>query len=368
MMARGGHIVRRGSKTEGYFYLRDGSTYRSLNTNVRREAEAMLEQYRKKKFFVEGDLTLGEYVENTWLPRKISDPTLRRALKICYRQHWNCYVGSEFRHIALSTLTVAHLSSFRDKLLARGLSIKSVRNVIGSTFQAIYRDARHEELTTVNPFTNLRWPTMVNDRPDPFTEDERDRIIAWFKTDCPFYYPYVLWQFTTGMRPSETLALSYAEIKPPYVHIERSKNCGEINAPKTKNSRRIIRVPDYCFDVLRDIPRSSMIVPPTRAEKINPNDLIFINMFGRPLGHNQWEKTFWHKALNALKDIRYRGPYKMRHTAITLAIARGNSAPAVAQYFGTSIQKIQENYLGKLELDMHLIELKPEVAKIQNEA
>jgi integrase len=362
------HIVRRGDKIKGNFYLRDGPILRSLRTNVRREAEGVLAQYRKKKFFVEGDTTLGEYVENTWMERKQQDPTLRKSRKIAYRQHWNCYVASEFRHTALSSLTVAHLSSFRDKLLARGLSIKSVRNVIDSTMRVIYRDARAEELTTINPFQNLHWPAVPNDRPDPFTESERDRIIAWFKANCPFYYPYVLWQFTTGMRPSETIALSREHIKPPYVHIERSYTNGELNATKTKNSRRIIRVPDYCFDVLQEIPPSTAIVPPVRAQRLNPHGLIFITMFGTPLNHNQFEKTFWHKALNALSDIRYRVPYKMRHTAITLAIARGNNVAAVAQYFGTSIQKIQENYLGKLELDMHLIELKPETMKVENES
>jgi len=364
----GGHITRRGDKVKGSFYLRDGKTFRSLRTTVRREAEGLLEQYRRKKFFVGGDITLGEYVEGQWLTRKDNDQTLRKSRRRVYRQHWNCYVASEFRHIALSSLTVAQLSSFRDKLLARGLSIKSVRNVIDSTLRAIYRDARQEELTSVNPFANLPWPVVVNDRPDPFTAEERDRIIAWFKSDCPFYYPYVLWQFTTGMRPSETIALTEEKLTPPYVHIEHSYTLGELNPPKTKQSRRVIRIPDYCFEIVKDIPRSYQIVPPMRAQRINPHGLIFITMWGTPLNHNQFEKTFWHKALNALSDIRYRTPYKMRHTAITLAIARGNNVAAVAQYFGTSIQKIQENYLGKLELDMHLIELKPETIKVENES
>ena len=72
--------------------------------------------------------------------------------------------------------------------------MKTARNVIDGSFRALYRDARAEfdELKGRDPFIDLQWPPAQRAKPDPFTAEERDKIVAhWAEADF-FYFPWVL--------------------------------------------------------------------------------------------------------------------------------------------------------------------------------
>ena len=78
----------------------------------------------------------------------------------------------------------------------------------------MYRDARAEieELKGRDPFIDIQWPKPQRAKPDPFTAEERDKIVEhWAKTDF-FYFPWVFTLFQTGMRPSEASALTWADV------------------------------------------------------------------------------------------------------------------------------------------------------------
>ena len=57
------------------------------------------------------------------------------------------------------------------------LSLKSARNVIDAYFRAMIRDARNiDRLMSGDPFAALEWRKQPAEDPDPFTEEERDKI------------------------------------------------------------------------------------------------------------------------------------------------------------------------------------------------
>jgi hypothetical protein len=63
----------------------------------------------------------------------------------------------------------------------RGLKLKTCRNIIDASFRAMVRDARAvDELIDKDPFAALEWPRAEETEPDPFTENERDRILNHF--------------------------------------------------------------------------------------------------------------------------------------------------------------------------------------------
>jgi integrase len=70
----------------------------------------------------------------------------------------------------------------------------------------------------VNAVTKIVGPG----RPNPFTEEERGKILKHFRDKIPFYYPFAYTLFFTGMRPSEALALRWGDIdlKPRAFHFE----------------------------------------------------------------------------------------------------------------------------------------------------
>jgi hypothetical protein len=64
------------------------------------------------------------------------------------------------------------------------------RNVIDASFRAMIRDARKiDYLVDRDVFEALIWPRLQTKKPDPFTEKERDKILAQFQLKSPFYYP-----------------------------------------------------------------------------------------------------------------------------------------------------------------------------------
>ena len=78
----------------------------------------------------------------------------------------------------LNSLTVETLEDFRLQLVEeRKLTLKTARNVIDGCLRAMFRDAGRR--VDRNPFNDLPpnwWPRLPKKEPDPYTEDERDRI------------------------------------------------------------------------------------------------------------------------------------------------------------------------------------------------
>src|SRR5689334_22119841 len=130
------HIQRRTEK--GSYYLIDGRTRKSLHTTVKGQALELLEKYVKGKLRLTQGITIGEFYEE-WIKQKQKDVTLRKSLVTSYKQHFECYVLSEWRHKVIGTIYLENLSTFRTRLLANGISLKTARNVLDGSFRAIDR-------------------------------------------------------------------------------------------------------------------------------------------------------------------------------------------------------------------------------------
>jgi integrase len=242
----------------------------------------------------------------------------------------------------LDQINTGGLVEFRTELLDKGLTVKSARNVIDSSFRALYRDARasHKELQGYDPFTHIQWPKVQMEKPDPFTAAERDKIVEhWIEHDF-FYYPWVFVLFHTGMRPSELLALTWKDVdlKARTVSITKSRYMGNFGLPKTSGSNRQIQISEPVIKALELLP--------SRALGLNH---VFVNKEGRPMNAKKWSEHNWSEPLKEL-GIRHRKFYATRHTFITEMIRQGENPLAVAQYCGTSLAMIQRDYCGVLGL------------------
>lgn len=191
--------------------------------------------------------TIGEYYR-IWIERK-KPPVIRAGLARDYRDHFARYILSKFETTTWSELTPAMLDAFRAYLLReKNLALKSCRNIIDASFRACCRDARAidylPELQSRDPFAALRWQRIRVGRPDPFTEEQREKILEYFKERIHPYYPFAYTLFFTGMRPSEALALRWSDIdfKRRELAISKSRYMGEESATKTAGSEREIRL------------------------------------------------------------------------------------------------------------------------------
>ena len=80
-----------------------------------------------------------------------------------------------------SPSSLAHLEDLRTEMRKRGLSEKTIRNVIDASFRVMVRYAERDDLTVSFPFPKMRWPEEIVPGPSPFTEEERDKILGYFR-------------------------------------------------------------------------------------------------------------------------------------------------------------------------------------------
>jgi integrase len=150
-------------------------------------------------------------------------------------------------------------------------------------------------------------------------------------------------QFDTGCRPSETIALEWADLNTETrrVRISKSRHLGVDNEhPKTTHSERVITISREMVELIQAL----------RHPWTKGTDKIFQNKFGTPLTGDQFRKDYWDRILATLK-IRRRKFYATRHTFITMCVEAGYSLKEIADYAGTSVQMIEENYCARQFLD-----------------
>ena len=136
--------------------------------------------------------TVGQYYR-VWIDRQ-RPPLIRPHLERDYREHFTRYILPKFEHTPLRGVTPALIEALRSYLIhdwknwrtGRPLSLKTVKNVIGASFRALWRDARTvDDLVERDPFAALKWPRIPTRPPDPFDEEERDDIVQFFETKVP---------------------------------------------------------------------------------------------------------------------------------------------------------------------------------------
>ena len=120
------------------------------------------------------------------------------------------------------------------------------------------------------------------------------------------------------------------------MRINKSRDEGEESEPKTKHSRRTIRLCRRVVEALRDYR------PPRMHPK--PDDYFFTGPKSGPIYARDWaEDSGSYDELRRL-SIRPRKVYATRHTSISWQLTQGANPFGVAKYHGTSLQMIESNY------------------------
>jgi hypothetical protein len=164
---------------------------------------------------------------------------------------------------------------------------------------------------------------------------ERDALIGYFRERNPHYAPLVQTMFLTGLRTGEATGLRWGDVdlRSETMTVRRSRTMGEDNPPKTKRSRRTIRLLADVVSVLR------AHQPLHAAEDV----FVFTTQVGTPLDEEAFVAKHWRRAIRAT-GIRPRKFYATRHTFISWALTRGANLEWIADYCGTSVEMIERHY------------------------
>jgi integrase len=165
----------------------------------------------------------------------------------------------------------------------------------------------------------------------PFAPEEIDALAVELG---PVYGPLAVFAAETGLRTNEWAALERRDLDKAgrAVAIQRRYADGVVTPfPKTARSRR--RVP------LSARALAAYEALPPRLD----TTLVFPASEGGYIGLDTWRTREWYPALDAAGILR-RGPYHMRHTFATEALAAGISTFELARLMGTSIAMIDRTY------------------------
>lgn len=192
-------------------------------------------------------------------------------------------------------------------------------------------------LLEINPFEKIKIKAKKPPADiQPFTEQERNLIIAAFKETEGFYAPLIEFLFLTGCRPSEAIALRWRHIDGDLTQITFCEAFVYGVAKRTKtNKSRIFPINPKLRSLLKTIkPRAA-----------DGDALVFPSKTGLVVDEHNLGSRQWKPILENL-GIRQRPIYNCRHTFISTCLAKGTQVRQVAVWVGNSPRTIWEHYAG----------------------
>jgi integrase len=273
--------------------------------------------------------TLSQYLDH-WLDI-CARPRLRVKSFRDYSSLLARYIRPRLGSRPLGELSAAEIQTLYSELLKRELSARTIRYTHAVLISAL-RQAVRWKLLLENPAEDVDLPRQPRRRCTVFDVAQAKQFIKAI-SGHPYEALFAL-AITTGMRPSEYLALTWSDfdLERGTVSVsktlERGKGSWHFEDTKRERSRRMIKLQNWVVALLRKSQEKARGTEGTA-------DLVFTSERGRPVLETKFVGRHFKPLLKAtaLPNIRL---YDLRHTAATLALAAGVSPKIVSELLGHS--------------------------------
>ena len=204
------------------------------------------------------------------------------------------------------------------------LSGKTINNYV-SVLRGALALAVSDKIIRENVACEVPSASWQRDPPDPFTAEERDKIIAHAAAKQPGQVANMVrfWMWT-GLRTSELIGLRWA-------NVDLASGTVLVKEAKVDRKRKGTKT-----SVTRTVRLNSQALAALVAQK-DHTYLLGEEVFQDPRHRQEWDteanfrKVFWVPMLKAL-GLRYRRPYQCRHTyATAMLMAKMNPAMCAKQ-------------------------------------
>ncbi len=265
-----------------------------------------------------------------------------------YRRTLKNHVLDELGSHRLSDIRRGDLQALVDRLLGKGRSGSTVRNVL-MPIRVIYRHALERDEVAVNPTSGLRLPNGHKPRERAATATEAAALLAALSdTDRPIYAT----AFYAGLRRGELRGLRWddVDLASGVIHIRRGWDevAGEI-APKSKKGNRTVPITALLRDHLTVLKASS---------GRSGNDFVFGAHPDRPFAPSYirkraaatWKTENKKRTEGAEKSGQKPvllvpiGLHECRHTFVSLMHDAGLSLERIGDYVGHSSAYMTDAY------------------------
>lgn len=243
-------------------------------------------------------------------------PSSIRAVK----SHLKCHIVPQLAKLRLEQFSVENQQTFITRMFERGVSRKSVLNVLG-TLSSILTTARDWGYNCEHiDVRKLRLPPRGERYEAPhFTIDQLQHILAI--AEEPWHTLFCILTMD-GLRAGEVLGLQWKDIDLDrrLLHVRRSAWYGHVQTAKSKASETVLPIPQLLVTVLKKY---------QTQWKPNPQGFLFVTRNGRPPSSNKVVEYHLWAILDAL-EIPRCGLHAFRHSHTALLLDSG-ATPKVVQ-------------------------------------
>lgn len=341
MSRKAGQIIARGCRTWLLRVFlgrdRDTGTRKYRNRTVRgsaRDAQASLNQMLQERdltrFSPSSTITLNPYL-NQWL-EAAAKPRLRPKSFSDYESLLRLHIRPVLGTKSLMSVEPLDIQKVYHGMMERGLSPRTV-HYTHSVLQSAYRQAVRWRLIAHDPCQGVELPRLQRQEMQALSVEQCRALLKAAKNDE--HYAVFALAITTGMRPSEYLALKWSDVDWQRGAISVSRTLQRINKEwifgetKRKRSRRVVKLQHWILELLRAINEQQDAGP---ADSI-ASDSIFKTASGNPINKRNLVTRHFRPILEQARLPKIR-LYDLRHTAATLAVAAGVPVKVVSEQLG----------------------------------
>ncbi len=296
-------------------------------------AERMWER-RNGKFRVTRDkMTMAEFVkkwQQDYLCVQQQLGRLKSSTLTSYQSNVAGHILPFFGGMSLRDVTLPHVQEFIKGLLGKGLSPKTIGNVL-VILKEMFKHAVQWGHLDANPAQCVERPRGEETEMEVLTPEEIRRLLE--AQDEPLR-TLLLTAVLTGMRQGELFGLQWEDIDFEHhqIHVRRALWHGTLGTPKSRRSRRAIDLPPTLKEALRQLSTQKR------------SEFVFCTERGTPIDADNFRHREFPAALRraGLRRVRF---HDLRHTYTSLLIAQGAHPKYIQAQLGhASIQTTLDRY------------------------
>jgi integrase len=331
---------RKDGRWEGRYYVptEDGPKRKVIYGKTRAEVSEKLTKALSDRangiVYDNENITIGEYLD-VWLKGSVYS-SVRQSTYDRDTNLVNNHIKPVLGSLKLKKLNSAHVQNFYRNRLDTGLSASTVRKIHDILRRGLAQ-AVDWHLTQRNVADVVKPPRPVPKEIVALSTDETRRLLDAAAEDR-LEALYVL-AVHTGMRQGEMLALRWqdVDIENAVLSVRRTltRRGGKVafGEPKTKKSRRSIRLTPQAVDALRAHLERQLRDMEILGDHYQDQGLIFTTDTGAPINPSNLRQRSFTPLLKraGLPHMRF---HDLRHTCATLLLSRGVHPKFVQELLG----------------------------------
>jgi integrase len=277
----------------------------------------------------------GLLLRGWWLPAPHRD-TVRKGTFERHEQIIRLHIRPSLGSMKLKALSPAHVQGFYRERLDSGLSPATVHKIHSLLHKALDQ-AVGWLLVPRNATEVVTTPRPAPDEIRPL-DSEQVKVLLEVASGERFEAVYVL-AIHTGLRQGELLGLKWddVDLENGLIRVRRTlaRHRGHLllGEPKTKRSRRTVRLTERAVDALRDHLARQVVQIESLGDLYRDQGLIFATQKGTLVNPSNLRKRYFAPLLEkaGLPSIRF---HDLRHTCATLLLARNVNPKIVSEMLG----------------------------------